>query len=142
MKSQTFKHNSTIYTVRETTIFDEEMFSSLWVDFCIQLAARLKVETKDLPRSIDRLARNYVQWMQVTTIDTPPDEWAAVSVYDIDLAAFDGWRVAILADQQALAVAWSGAYQQVNAVDGSEKKDSSAANNGNSSDSEVTVATT
>ena len=134
MLTQTFEYNGVAFTVRQPTIFDDEMGTVAWVDICRLLAKEAGLpSTDDLPLVTQRLAKRYIEWMQVTALsgqETP----AFGNVYAPDAESFKIWRDAILANGQALALKWSQAYTIVaqSVPDESEKKD--AQSNGIASD--------
>lgn len=135
MLTRTFEHNGVTFTVRQPTIFDEEMGTVAWIDVCRLLAKEIGLaNVDDLPLVQSRLAKRYVEWMQVTTFDGHSGV-AFGDVYAPSTDSFQAWRDAILADGQALALKWSKAYTDVtqDVVDESEKKDGQA--NGIVSDS-------
>jgi len=133
MLTKTFEHDGTTYTLRQPTIFDEEMHNSAWVDLCRAIAAERETTLENLPLTVQRLARKYIDWMQVTTIKPCPD-FAKVGVYSADANAFNQWMNAILANGQALAVSWSTAHEALTKVDTDEKKEGGELSNGHQSE--------
>jgi hypothetical protein len=141
MLTQSFEHDGATYTLRERIIFDEEMRNAAWIDLGNALAKAHDLEKLgDLPLTIQNLTRHYVDWMQVTKIEPAPD-YAKISVYSADVNAFNQWMDAILANNQALAVAWSNAYAALTKVETDEKKASGASDNGNTSEPSPNAAT-
>jgi hypothetical protein len=141
MLSKSFEHGGAIYTLRPMTIFDEEMATAAWVDLSRALKASKGIAEADvLPYVIQRLSRKYVDWMQLTTIKPCP-KYANSSVYSADVQAFEQWQAAILADGQALAIAWETAYRSINEVADDEKKENGASENGHVSEPLPTTAT-
>lgn len=141
MLTQSFNHNGATYTLRERTIFDDEMRNAAWIDLGNALAKARELEKLgDLPLTIQNLSRRYVDWMQVTTISPAPD-YAAYSVYSAYVNAFNQWMDAILDNGQALAVAWSNAYETLTRVETDEKKANGESDNGHVSEPSPSDAT-
>lgn len=138
MLTQTFKHDGATYTLRQPTIFDDEMQSAAWIDLCRAIAKVRGLEFENLPLILQRLTRKYVDWMQVTTISNTPD-YAKVSVYSADVQAFEQWQAAILANGQTLAIAWDNAYKALLQAGVDEKKANGESHNGHSSEEQPPI---
>jgi hypothetical protein len=121
MLTQTFQHDGATYTLRQPSIFDDEMQSAAWIDLCRAIAKAHGLDFDTLPIVLQRLSRKYVNWMQVTAISNTPD-YAKASVYSADVTAFEQWKTAILANGQTLAIVWDTAYNTLTQAVADEKK--------------------
>jgi hypothetical protein len=141
MLTKSFEHDGATYTLRQQSIFDGEMYSAMWLDL-LDIIANVQnlSDNKQVPLTQQNLARQFVKWLQVTTISD--GVLAGCNVYSIDYAMFQTWQAAILANNQELAVKWSTAYKAVNEPESSEKKASGESENGLVSEEQPSTVTT
>lgn len=115
METIQFEHKGNTYVLREPTVFDEALESSILLTVADGYLKEADIETyTDIPRIIDRLITLCCKWMMVTSIEgDSPLANVNPAIGQLDYDTFLVWRDLVLADNQSLASKWSQAYDKV-----------------------------